>query len=155
MIKWDSDVNRYYIKLKESNKTKIYVDDNRSKKLYKPSTKYLNTLEKLLKKRSVSNDKKVFSYLNDKTVSNSKVSGLLSKYNFTDSEKFEKLYNASINSIRHWKSKMIFDVNDVKKMFNKSAFEANLTPVKLPEHDNPVTVLKDYLNTALRRFSNF
>ena len=95
-IKWDSDLNRYYIKLKETNKTKIYVDDNRSKKVYKPSTKYLNVLEKLLKKRSASNDKKVFSYLNDKTVSNSRVSGLLSKYNFTDSDKFEKLYNASI-----------------------------------------------------------
>ena len=29
-IKWDSDSNRYYIKLKESNKTEIFVDDNRS-----------------------------------------------------------------------------------------------------------------------------
>ena len=47
-IKWDNDSNRYYIKLKESNKTKILVDEKRSKK-YKPSTKYLDALETLLK----------------------------------------------------------------------------------------------------------
>jgi len=155
-IKWDSDLNRYYIKLKESNKTKIFIDDKRSKRgVYKPSTKYLNALEKLLKKRTKANDKKVFSYLNDTSVSNPKVSGLLSKYNFTESDKFDKLYNASINFIKHWKSKMIFEVNDVKKFDNKSALEANLTPTKMPEHDNPITILKDYFNTAVRTFFRF
>jgi hypothetical protein len=58
-IKWHSDVNRYYIKLKQFNKTKIF-DDKRSKKLYKPSSKYLKVLE-TLKKRTLANDKKVFS----------------------------------------------------------------------------------------------
>ena len=58
---------------------------------------------------------KIFSYLNDTTVSNPEVSGLLAKYNYTESEKFDKLYNASINFIKHWKSKMVFEVNDVKK----------------------------------------
>ena len=90
-VKWDSGLNRYYIKLKETNKTKICVDDSRSKKVYKPSTRYVNALEKLLKKRTQATDKTVFSYLNNTTVSNPKVSGLLSKYNFTESDKFEKL----------------------------------------------------------------
>ena len=46
-IKWDSNADRYYIKTKETNKTKIYVDDKRSKKTYKPSARYLKTLENL------------------------------------------------------------------------------------------------------------
>ena len=96
-----------------------------------------------------------FSYLNNTTVSNPKVSGLLSKYNFTESDKFEKLYNASINFIRHWKSKMICEVNDVKKALNKSVFEANLTPTNMPEHDLPTTTLKDYFNTAIMTFFRF
>ena len=111
-IKWDSDAHRYYIKLRESNKTKIFVDDKRPPK-YKPSTKYLKALETLLKKRSPANDGKVFSSLNDTTVSNPLVSGLLSKYDFTETSKFDKLYNASINFIKHWKGKMLFEVNDV------------------------------------------
>ena len=61
-IKWDSNADRYYIKTKETNKTKIYVDDKRSKKTYKPSARYLKTLENLLKKRSSANDKKVFNH---------------------------------------------------------------------------------------------
>ena len=124
-VKWDSDSNRYYIKLKETNKTKIFIDDKKSKKVFRPSTKYLNALEKLLKKRTLANDKEVFSYLNDKTVSNPKVSGLLSKYNFTESAKFDKLYNASINFTRHQKSKMIFEVNDIRKFANKTSVEIN------------------------------
>ena len=36
-IKWDSDLNRYYIKLKESNKTKLFVEDKRYRKGFKPS----------------------------------------------------------------------------------------------------------------------
>ena len=154
-IKWDSDANRYYIKLKETNKTKIYVDDKRSKKIYKPSSRYLKALETLLKKRSPANDRKVFSSINDKTVADSQVGGLLSKYNFTESDKFNKLYNASINFIKHWKSKMIFEVNDVKKALNSSVFEANLTPTKMPEHDDPTAILKDYFNTAMRTFFKF
>ena len=154
-IKWDSELNRYYIKPKESNKTKIFIGDKRSNRVYKPSTKQLNALEKLLKKRTHASDKKVFSYLNDTTVSNPMVSGLLSKYNFTESDKFDKLYNASINFIKHWKSKMIFEVNDVKKALNKSAFEANLTPTKMPEHDDPITILKKYFNTDVRTFFRF
>ena len=59
-VKWDSGLNRYYIKLKETNKTKIFVDDSRSKKVYKPSTRYVNALEKLLKNRTQSNDNMVF-----------------------------------------------------------------------------------------------
>ena len=49
-IKWDSETERYYIitNPKSKSTTKIYVNDNRSK-VYKPSTKYLNELEKLLK----------------------------------------------------------------------------------------------------------
>ena len=59
-VKWDSGLNRYYIKLKETNKTKILVDDSRSKKVYKPSTRYVNALEKLLKNRTQANDNMVF-----------------------------------------------------------------------------------------------
>ena len=59
-VKWDSGLNRYYIKLKETNKTKICVDDSRSKQVYKPSTRYLNAWEKLLKNRTQANAKKVF-----------------------------------------------------------------------------------------------
>ena len=84
-----------------------------------------------------------------------KVGGLLSKYGFTESDKFNKLYNASINFIKHWKSKMIFEINDVKKALNTSVVEASLTPVKMPEHDDPVDILKDYFNTALRTFIKF
>ena len=50
---------------------------------------------------------------------------------------------------------MIFEVNDVKKALNKSAFEANLTPTKMPEHDLPTTILKDYFNTAIMTFFRF
>ena len=79
----------------------------------------------------------------------------LSKYNFTESDKFDKLYNASINFIKHWKSKMIFEANDVKKALNDTAFEANLTPTKMPEDDDPTVTLKDYFNTAIPRFFKF
>ena len=82
----------------------------------------------------------MFSSLNDIAVSNPIVSGLLSKYNFTESEKFDKLYNASINFIRHWKSKMIFEVNDVKQALNNNASEANMTPTKMHEHDDPTAI---------------
>ena len=51
--------------------------------------------------------------------------------------------------------KMIFEVNDVKKALNNSAFEANLTPTKMPEHDLPTTILKDYFNTAIRTCFRF
>ena len=112
-IKWDSDDHRYYIKLRESNKTKIFVDDKSSRKLYKPSSKYLKALEILFKKRTPANDKKVLSSLSYTTVSSPLVSGLLSKYDFTETSKFDKLYNASINFIKHWKTKTIFEVNDV------------------------------------------
>ena len=154
-IKWDSNADRYCIKTKETNKTKIYVDDKRSKKTYKPSARYLKTLENMLEKRSSTNDKKVFSIINDKTLANLQVGGLLSKYNFTESDKFNKLNNASINFIKHWKSKMICEVNDVKKALNSSVFEANLTPTKMPEHDDPTTIFKDYFNTAMRTFFKF
>ena len=33
-IKWDRDSNRHYVKLKESTKTKIFVDDKRSKNIH-------------------------------------------------------------------------------------------------------------------------
>ena len=151
----ENDSNRYYIKLRESNKTKIFVDDKSSRKLYKPSSKYLKALEILFKKRTPANDKKVLSSLNDTTVSNPLVSGLLSKYDFTETNKFDKLYNASINFIKYWKSNMIFEVNDVKKTLNNNAFEANLTPTKMPEHDDPTASLKDYFNTAVQRYFKF
>ena len=65
---------------------------------------------------------------------------------------FDKLYNASINFTRHWKSKMIFEVNNVKQALNNSASEANLTPTNMHEHDDPTAVLKDHFNTAVKRF---
>jgi len=46
VIKWDKSEERYYI---QPNIAKIYIDDGRSSD-YKPSNKYLNTLEKILKK---------------------------------------------------------------------------------------------------------
>ena len=113
LIKWDSDSNRYHIKLRQTNTSKVFVDDKRSKKLYKPSTKYLKALETLLKKELLLMMNKVFSSVDDTTVSNPLVSGLLSKYDFTESGKFDKLYNAATNFIKHWKSKMIFEVKDV------------------------------------------
>ena len=103
VIKWDNQTDRYYIKLEPTNRTKQNVDVQRSKKQYKPSTRYLKTLEDLLKNRSPANHRKLFSFINDETVSNIQVGGLLSKYNFTESDKFNKLYNASINFVRHWK----------------------------------------------------
>ena len=45
VIKWDKKEERYYI---QPNKAKIYIDDTRSSE-YKPSQKYLKSLEKLLK----------------------------------------------------------------------------------------------------------
>ena len=83
------------------------------------------------------------------------VSGILSKYDFTEKSEFDKLYKASINFVKHWKGEMIFEVNDVKKALNNSAFEANLTPTKMPEHDDPTIILKDYFNTAVQRFFKF
>ena len=50
---------------------------------------------------------------------------------------------------------MIFEVNDVKKALNNSAFETNLTPTKMSEHDYPTTILKDYFNTGVQRFFKF
>ena len=155
-IKWDSEVERYYIitNPKSKSKTKIYVNDNRSK-VYKPSTKYLNELEKLLKNRSPTNDIKLFTFLNDQTVSNVKVGALLSKYKFAESDKFNKLYNASINFIKNWKTKMIFEIQNVTKALNTSVYELDLTPTKLPEHDDPLQILNDYFNTAMRTFIKF
>ena len=153
-IKWDSETERYYIITNPKSKTKIYVNDNRSK-VYKPSTKYLNELEKLLKNRSPTNDIKLFTFLNDKTVSNVKVGALLSKYKFTESDKFNKLYNASINFIKNWKTKMIFEIKNVTKALNTSVYELDLTPTKLPEHDDPLQILNDYFNTAMRTFIKF
>ena len=37
---------------------------------------------------------------------------------------------------------MIFVVNEVKTDLNNNAFEASLTPAKLPEHDDPTAILK-------------
>ena len=105
---WDTESERYYIKLKPKSKTKIYINDARSKKTFKPSSKYLNALEDLIKKRNATNDKKVFSFINDKTITHPAVNVLLTKYRFTETEKFNKLYNASINFIKNWKSKMFF-----------------------------------------------
>ena len=111
----------------------------------------MKACETRLKKRSPANDKKVFSSLIDTTVSNPLVSGLLSKYEFTETNKFDKLYNASINFIKHWKGKMIFEVSDDKKALNNTAVEANVTPTKMPGHDDPTTIFKDYFNTAVQR----
>ena len=104
VIKWDDQKDRYFIHLGKNNKNKIFVDDKRSKNKYKPSLKYLRVLEDLLKNRSPGQDRKIFSFINDKTVKDINVSGLLSKYNFTESAKFDKLYNASINFVKHWKN---------------------------------------------------
>ena len=155
VIKWDEQNERYFIYLGKNNKNKIFIDDKRSRKMFKPSVKYLSILEDLLKNRSPTQDRKIFSFINDKTINDPKVSGLLSKYNFTESTKFDKLYNASINFVKHWKTKMIFEVNDVKKAFNSSIIEANLTPIKMPYHDMPTTLLEDYFNTGMRTFFKF
>ena len=61
-IKWDSEAGRYYIITNSKNKIKIYLNDARSEKEYKPSTKYLNELEKLFKHRSPTNDRKLFTF---------------------------------------------------------------------------------------------
>ena len=42
VIKWDKTEERYYI---QPNIAKIYIDDSRTYE-YKPSQKYLNTIEK-------------------------------------------------------------------------------------------------------------
>ncbi len=126
-LKWEDETTRYYIKLNPKKKAKLYIVDNRSTKIYKPSTQYLKALQDLLKvnNRTQTEDRKIYSFLNDTTVSNIQVSGLLSKYKFTESDKFTKLYNAPTQFIKHWKSKMIFEINDVKKALNGSVLEAN------------------------------
>ena len=35
---------------------------------------------------------------------------------------------------------------------NSRAFEANLAPTKMLEHDDPTAILKDCFNTAIQRF---
>ena len=175
-IKWDNDANRYFIKLTPNSK-KIYINDGRSKK-FKPSKAYIKALEKQLKTKSKIKekieklkkntktkqklqqdmkdiDKTIFSIINDKTVSTTDVGALLSKYDFTEVEKFNKLYNASINFVKHWKSKMIFEIQNVRNSLNESVYELELVPKKLPEHNDPLDILKDYFNTAMRTYIKF
>ena len=103
--------NRYYI---QPNTTNIYIDDARSTK-FKPSGKYLNYIETLLKQSKTlkekvdsipnntkkkkdlkatltSNDREIyFQIINDKTIASPGVGALLSKYGFTEKPKFDKL----------------------------------------------------------------
>ena len=48
--------------------------------------------------------------------------------------------------------KMIFEITDVKKVLNSSIIEANLTPIKMPLHDIPASLLEDYFSTGMRTF---
>ena len=47
---------------------------------------------------------------------------------------------------------MIFTIGDVKKALNKSVFEANLSPYKMPEHDSPLNLVDDYLTVSIRTY---
>ena len=47
VIKWDTYVKRYYTKI--GNNPKVYINDARNKRQFKPNTIYLKELEKLLK----------------------------------------------------------------------------------------------------------
>merc|ERR1712078_812933 len=121
----------------------------------KTNTEKRKEKKKESKEELISNDREIFKIINDKTVSNSQVGALLSKYNFTEKAKFDKLYNASINFIKNWKSKMIFEIQDVKKALNTSIYEVDLVPTKLPEHDDPLKILQDYFNTAMRTYIKY
>ena len=100
-------------------------------------------------------DKTIFSIINDKTVSNTVIGALLSKYDFTEVDNFNELYNASINFVKHWTSKMIFEIQNVRNSLHESVYELELVPKKLPEHDDPLDILKDYFNTAMRTYIKF
>ena len=55
MIKWDTAYKRYYTKI--GNNPKVYINGARSRHQFKPNTKYLKELDKLLKQRSTVNVK--------------------------------------------------------------------------------------------------
>ena len=118
-------------------------------------TQRIELKKKELKVELVENNREIFKIINDKTVSDTQVGALLSKYNFTEKAKFDKLYNASINAIKFWKSKMIFEIQNVKKALSTSIYEVDLVPIKLPEHDDPLKILQDYFNTAMRTYIKY
>ena len=99
--------------------------------------------------------KEVFKVINDKTISNTSVGVLLSRYDFTEKHNFDKLYYASINFIKHWKNNMICEIQDVKRTLNQSVYESYLVPIKLPERDVPLKLLEYYFNTAVRTYIKF
>ena len=88
-------------------------------------------------------DKTIFSIIHDNTVSNANVGALRSKYDCTEVEQFNKLYNASTNVLKHWKSKMIFEIQHVRNPLNASVYELDVIPKQLREHDIPGTILND------------
>ena len=50
---------------------------------------------------------------------------------------------------------MIFEIQNVKKALSTSIFEVDLVPIKLPEHDDPLKILQDYFNTAMRTYIKY
>ena len=55
VIRWDTDVKRHYTKI--GNSPKVYINDARNKRQFKPKTRYLKELEK--KTKDAENEKKI------------------------------------------------------------------------------------------------
>ena len=140
-INRESDSNIYHIKLQETNKTKIYVDDTRSKKAYKPSTKSLYALENLLKRK---HQLMLIRYFLNWIIQLYLILKWVDCYpcitlpNLTSLISYIILQSISSDIGNHsWYLQLM-----LWKALNKSAFEANLPPTNMFEHDNPSTVLK-------------
>ena len=137
----------------------MYINDARTKYQFKPNTKYLKELEKLLKQRSSENDKKVFQMLTGEIASNIHVSSLLTQYKFTDSDKFRKLYSAVNELAGRYKNKIIFDIANTETIFRKEPDHGihvlTMTPKKVPNSDDVNNMLKDFFNTAMRTFIKY
>jgi len=157
VIKLDTDAKRYYTKI--GNNPKVYINDARTKHQFKPNTKYLKELEKLLKQRNSENDRKVFQMLTGEIASNIHVSSLLTQYKFTDSDKFRKLYSAVSELADRYKNKIIFDIANTDTIFRKDPDHGihvlTMTPKKVPNSDDVNNMLKDFFNTAMRTFIKY
>ena len=103
----------------------------------------------MLKQRSTVNDKKVFQMLTGEIASNIHVSDLLTKYNFTNSDKFRKLYLAVGELAGRYKNKIIFDIANTDRIFRKNPDHGihvlTMTPRNIPNSDDVNNMVKDFL----------
>ncbi len=171
-LKYDRAADRYYIYSGKEVATKNYIDDKRNNREFQPTKKYLNTLTTLLKKFQDGSDRvkkraeaNIFNLINDTTLTSEEVRGLLGTYNFSNLERFDKLYNSATKVVKKRNSRFRFAVEDVSRaqLQNRSragnnvyAYEVSVKPENIPQElEDPDQYLKDYGMGAVLKFLSF